>query len=159
MNICVTGSAGFIAGYLVRELLDAGHRVVGIDNFSKYGETSHSYEGEPRYRFVHGDAKDVLLLKSLLDDCDILVAAAARIGGISYFHQYAYDLLAENERITAAAFDAALWAHRERRLARIVVLSSSMVFESATIFPTPEGAQLTSPPPESTYGFQKLACE
>ena len=41
-------------------------------------------------------------------------AAAARIGGISYFHEYAYDLLAENERITAASFDTALWAHRER---------------------------------------------
>src|SRR5215471_6778209 len=159
MNICVTDSAGFIASYLVRELLDADHRVVGIDNFSKYGETSHSYDDEPRHRFVQGDAKDVVQLKNLLNDCDILVAAAARIGGISYFHQYAYDLLAENERITAAAFDAALWARRERQLARIVVLSSSMVFESASVFPTPEGAELTSPPPQSTYGFQKLATE
>jgi nucleoside-diphosphate-sugar epimerase len=34
-----------------------------------------------------------------------------------------------------------------------------MVYESATEFPTPEGAQLTSPPPISTYGFQKLASE
>lgn len=159
MKICVTGSAGFIAGYLVQDLTRAGHQVVGIDNFSKYGETSRSFDRDPRYHFVRGDAKNVELLKSLLDDCDIMVAAAARIGGISYFHQYAYDLLAENERITAAAFDAALWAHRERRLARIVVLSSSMVFESAIVFPTPEGAQLTSPPPKSTYGFQKLACE
>ena len=159
MKICVTGSAGFIAGYLVQDLTRAGHQVVGIDNFSKYGETSRSFNRDPRYHFVRGDAKNVELLKSLLDDCDIMVAAAARIGGISYFHQYAYDLLAENERITAAAFDAALWAHRERRLARIVVLSSSMVFESAIVFPTPEGAQLTSPPPKSTYGFQKLACE
>ncbi|MBV8195446.1 MAG: NAD-dependent epimerase/dehydratase family protein, partial [Candidatus Dormibacteraeota bacterium] len=42
---------------------------------------------------------------------------------------------------------------------RITVMSSSMVFESADVFPTPEGAQLTSPPPKSTYGFQKLAAE
>jgi nucleoside-diphosphate-sugar epimerase len=34
-----------------------------------------------------------------------------------------------------------------------------MVYESAAVFPTPEGAQLTSPPPASTYGFQKLASE
>ena len=34
-----------------------------------------------------------------------------------------------------------------------------MVFESTTQIPTPEGAELTSPPPLSTYGFQKLACE
>ena len=87
------------------------------------------------------------------------MAGAAKIGGISYFHEYAYDLIAENERITAAAFDAAIWARREARLQKILVMSSSMVFESATVFPTPEGAQITSPPPHSTYGFQKLACE
>jgi nucleoside-diphosphate-sugar epimerase len=34
-----------------------------------------------------------------------------------------------------------------------------MVFENASTFPTPEGAQLTSPPPSSTYGFQKLSSE
>jgi nucleoside-diphosphate-sugar epimerase len=34
-----------------------------------------------------------------------------------------------------------------------------MVYESATVFPTPEGAERTSPPPISTYGFQKLASE
>src|SRR2546423_5989149 len=81
------------------------------------------------------------------------------IGGISYFHEFAYDLLAENERICAATFDAALSAFRLGRLRKITVLSSSMVFESTSVFPTPEGAQLTSPPPRSTYGFQKLATE
>jgi len=159
MKVCVTGSAGFIMGYLVEDLLRAGHEVVGIDNFSKYGEITRSYDANPRYRFVRGDAKDIDLLKGLLGDCDLMVAAAAKIGGISYFHEYAYDLIAENERLTAAAFDAAIWAKREARLQRIVVMSSSMVFESATVFPTPEGAQITSPPPHSTYGFQKLACE
>ena len=81
------------------------------------------------------------------------------IGGISYFHEFAYDLLAENERISAATFDAAVSAFRNGRLQKITVLSSSMVFESASVFPTPEGAQMTSPPPRSTYGFQKLATE
>jgi UDP-glucose 4-epimerase len=33
------------------------------------------------------------------------------------------------------------------------------VYESAEIFPSPEGAELNSPPPRSTYGFQKLATE
>ena len=81
------------------------------------------------------------------------------IGGISYFHEFAYDLIAENERILASTFDAAIAAHKAGRIERIVVVSSSMVYESATVFPTPEGAQLTSPPPVSTYGFQKLAAE
>ena len=159
MKILVTGSAGFICGYLVEELLAAGHEVVGLDNFSKYGRVAKSYDDHPRYRFVEGDAKDVALLTDLAADTDQVVAAAAMIGGISYFHEFAFDLLAENERILAATFEAAIAAHKAGHLARIVVLSSSMVFESTTHFPTPEGAERTSPPPISTYGFQKLASE
>ena len=159
MKILVTGSAGFIAGYLVEELLERGHTVVGVDNFSKYGKTQKSYDGHARYLFTEGDAKDTALLKKLIDDCDQVVALAAMIGGISLFHEYAYDLLAENERIIASTFDAAVWAFQKRRLQKINVLSSSMVFESAERFPTEEGEQLRCPPPLSTYGFQKLACE
>jgi len=159
VKVLVTGAAGFIGGYLVPELLQAGHQVVGIDNFSKYGPVARSYDHHPNYRLVQGDAKDVRLLAELAADCDQMVAGAAMIGGISYFHEFAYDLLAENERILAAAFDAAIQANRDAQLRKINVLSSSMVFESATVFPTPEGAQLSSPPPVSTYGFQKLASE
>jgi UDP-glucose 4-epimerase len=159
MKILVTGAAGFICGYLIQELLDQGHEVTGLDNFSKYGPAEKSYTTNSRYTFVEGDAKNVGLLKELVSDCDHFVAAAAMIGGISYFHEFAYDLLAENERITAASFDAAIWAHRERKLRKITVLSSSMVFESTNEFPTPEGAERRCPPPRSTYGFQKLATE
>ena len=159
MKILVTGSAGFINGYVVEELLNSGHEVVGIDNYSKYGPVEKSYDKHPGYRLVVGDAKDVGLMKELASDCDQIVAAAAMIGGISYFHTEAYELLAENERITASTFDAAIWAFKNKRLKKINVLSSSMVFEGATEFPTPEGAERRSSPPLSTYGFQKLATE
>ncbi|HEY6569355.1 MAG TPA: NAD-dependent epimerase/dehydratase family protein [Candidatus Limnocylindrales bacterium] len=159
MRVLVTGAAGFICGYLVEELLAAGHEVVGLDNFSKYGRVSKSYDGNPRYRLVEGDAKDAALVTELAADVDQVVAAAAMIGGISYFHEFAFDLLAENERILASTFEAAIAAHKAGRLRRIIVLSSSMVFESTTVFPTPEGAERSSPPPISTYGFQKLASE
>jgi UDP-glucose 4-epimerase len=159
VRILVTGAAGFINGYLVPELLEAGHEVIGLDNFTKYGRLAKSYDDHPRYRFVEGDAKDVRLMRELAGACDQVVAAAAMIGGISYFHEFAYDLLAENERILASTFDAAIAAHRDGHLERIIVVSSSMVYESSTVFPTPEGAERTSPPPVSTYGFQKLASE
>jgi UDP-glucose 4-epimerase len=133
--------------------------VVGVDNFSKYGPVRRGHDDDPRYRLVEGDAKDAKLLTELALDCDHVVAGAAMIGGISYFHEFGYDLLAENERICAATFDAAIAARRSGRLERITVISSSMVFESAEVFPTPEGAERTSPPPRSTYGFQKLAVE
>ncbi|QEH36651.1 dTDP-4-oxo-6-deoxy-D-allose reductase [Aquisphaera giovannonii] len=159
MKVLVTGSAGFIGGYLVEELLSHGHSVVGVDNFSKYGDVEQASLENPNYTLVRGDAKDVGLMKELLSDCDHLVAGAAMIGGISYFHTFAYDLLAENERITASTFDAAIWAHAHRKLKKITVISSSMVFENATRFPSREGDRRACPPPASTYGFQKLAVE
>lgn len=159
MKILVTGSAGFVAGYLVDELIKSGHTVVGIDNYSKYGPVQKSYDAHPNYHFVEGDAKDTKLMMELIEDCDQVIAIAAMIGGITYFHTYAYDLLAENERIIASTFDAAIWAHRNKHLQKINILSSSMVYECCRDYPSKEGYELQCPPPLSTYGFQKLACE
>jgi UDP-glucose 4-epimerase len=158
-RILVTGAAGFIGGYVVEEMLRAGWDVVGIDSYAKYGRVARTYDSHPRYEFHEGDVKDTKLMRRLLQGCDHLLAGAASIGGIAYFHEHAYDLLAENERIVASTFDAAIDAHKTDRLQKITVMSSSMVFESTKQIPTPEGAERTSPPPLSTYGFQKLACE
>ena len=73
--------------------------------------------------------KDVNLVKDLIQDCDQVVAAAAMIEGISLFHEYAYDLLAENDRIIASTFDAAKWALKNQKLKKINIVSSSVVFE------------------------------
>jgi len=159
MNILVTGSAGFICGYLVEELLNHGHTVFGIDNFSKYGKVEKSYDKHPNYHFVEGDVKDIKLMRELVAECDQILGAAAMIGGISYFHEFAYDLLAENERIIAATFDAAIYGKKHHHLQKINVMSSSMVFESTNRFPSREEDVRACPPPLSTYGFQKLACE
>src|ERR1035438_5475647 len=107
-QVLVSGSAGFIGGYVVEELLKHGYAVIGLDNFSKYGRVRKSYDDHPHYRLVEGDARDVALMTELLADCDHFIAGAAMIGGISYFHTYAYDLLATNERIIAASCDAAI---------------------------------------------------
>jgi nucleoside-diphosphate-sugar epimerase len=158
-KVLITGSAGFIGGYVVEELLARGYRVVGIDDYSKYGKVERSYDDNPNYEFVRADVRDADLLGELLDGCDHLIAGAALIGGISYFHTYAYDLLAANERIIAATCDAAIAAHQHGRLQKVTYLSSSMVFESATRWPSVEGDERIMPPPLSSYGFQKLAVE
>ena len=158
-KVLVSGSAGFIGGYVCEELLRRGYAVVGVDNFSKYGKVKKSYDDHPNYRLVEGDARDVELMTGLLSDCDHFIAGAAMIGGISYFHTYAYDLLAANERIIASSCDAAIKANRDGRLRKMTYLSSSMVFESATEWPSSEGQQREIPPPLSSYGFQKLAVE
>ncbi len=159
MKTLITGSSGFIGGYVVEELLRRGHEVVGVDNFSKYGRVVKSYDDNPSYRLVEGDARDVAMMTELLSDCDHFIAGAALIGGISYFHTYAYDLLATNERIIAASCDAAIEAQKSGRLSKVTYLSSSMVFESTDRWPSVEGDERKVPPPLSSYGFQKRAVE
>jgi nucleoside-diphosphate-sugar epimerase len=158
-KVLVSGSAGFIGGYLVEEFLARGYAVVGVDNFSKYGRVTKSYDDHPQYTLVEGDAQDTDLMTRLLADCDHFVAGAAMIGGISYFHTYAYDLLATNERIIAASCDAAIAARKSGRLQKVTYVSSSMVFESTDTWPSYEGQEREVPPPLSSYGFQKLAVE
>jgi UDP-glucose 4-epimerase len=159
-KVLVTGSAGFIGGYLVDELLKQEYKVVGLDNLSKYGRVSRSFDENANFQFVQGDASNVSLLEELLADCDHFIAGAALIGGISYFHQFAYDLLAQNERIIAAACDAAISTQKTGGpLKKVTYLSSSMVFESTDRWPSVEGDERKVPPPLSSYGFQKLAVE
>ena len=159
-RVLVTGSAGFIGGYLVEELLERGHEVIGIDNLSKYGGVTKSYDDHPRYHLRIADARDVDILTAELDNCDHFIAGAAMIGGITYFHTYAYDLLATNERIMAASCDAAIAARRRTgRLQKVTYISSSMVFEGTDQWPSYEGQERDVPPPLSSYGFQKLAVE
>lgn len=158
-KVLLTGSSGFIGGYIVEELLKQGHTVIGVDNYSKYGRVKKSYDDDPNYTLVVGDAQDVKLMTDLLSDCDHFIAGAALIGGISYFHTYAYDLIAQNERIIAASVDAAIAAHKNGRLKKVTYMSSSMVFESTDRWPSKEGDERLIPPPLSSYGFQKLAVE
>src|SRR5215475_12465533 len=158
-RVLVTGAAGFTGGYIVPELLARGFYVTGLDNFSKYGPVRHSYDTHERYHLVCGDAANRELVHHLLGGCDHFIAGAAMVGGIGYFHARPYDLLATNERITAAACDAAVRAHRTGRLRKVTWISSSMVYESATDWPSAEGDEREMPPPRSSYGLQKLATE
>ena len=133
VKVLVTGSHGFIGSYICQDLLDHGYEVLGIDNFSKYGHVKKPFEKHPNFSFLETDARWIDRLVHNTSDVDFIIAGAAMIGGISYFHKYAYDLLATNERILASTFDLAikLWNEPElykSKLKRIIVLSSSMVF-------------------------------
>ena len=160
MNILITGSEGFIGQYLVKEALKQGHAVTGIDNLSKYGKDStlsQSLTGlKSDYILSQADLiqEDQLIDLLELFKIDHFIMNAAVIGGIKFFHEHAYKIISENEQILKSSFDAAI---KHKRLQKITVISSSMIYESAIEFPLREDMIYEIPPPKSTYGFQKLA--
>jgi UDP-glucose 4-epimerase len=155
MKVCVTGSEGFIGSFLCSLLLEKGYEVVGIDNYSKYGHVVRPHNSHPRFRFAELDLTKSLL--PVIEGLDFIIANAAVIGGIALFHKRAYSLLADNERIMANTFDSAIQHKQKGSLRRVMVMSSSMVFENTKQYPTKESDLLEIP--SSTYGMQKLMCE
>jgi len=104
MKILVTGSAGFIAGYprpgFARPRPRGSLDWTTSPNMAKWPRATRAI---PATTFIRGDAKDTKLLTELAWPVATTSSfCAAKIGGITYFHEYAYDLIAENERITAA---------------------------------------------------------
>ena len=55
MRIVVTGAAGFIGSHLCEELLDRGHRVVGIDNFLTGSMENIAHLRDRAFDFVRHD--------------------------------------------------------------------------------------------------------
>jgi len=161
MKVLITGSQGFIGSYLCNEFLNNGYEVIGVDNYSKYGILKRSHDEHHNFTLIQANICDQIQFNDICQSVkpDFIIAGAAMIGGISYFHKYAYDLMATNERILASTFDAAINLHKDNILKRIIVLSSSMVYENTNIYPTPESEISNCPVPFSTYGFQKLASE
>ncbi len=90
-----------------------------------------------------------------MEGVDFCVHLAAKIGGIGYFHKYPATILSENNKMYSSVFEAAV----EKKIKRIIYLSSSMVFESTQKFPSQEEDITQIPPPVSSYGFSKLVGE
>ena len=149
-KVLVTGSEGFIGRYIVSELLDNNYYVIGIDNFSKYGwrETSK----HPNFEFHNHDLRDNV---PYFPPFDYLIHTAAMIGGIKMFHERPADIISQNSLIDGVVLRE---TKRMSRLKKFIALSSSMVYENCSIFPSPE-TEAGKICPSSSYGFSKLALE
>lgn len=150
VRFLVTGGAGFIGSEIVRQLLEKGYFVRVADNLSK-----ERTRVDPRAHFIKVDLADIQRTKEVFEGIDICINAAAKIGGIGYFHKYPATILSENNKIYSSTFEAAVGSG----IKRMVFISSSMVFESTDRFPSYEEDIIKIPPPVTAYGFSKLTGE
>jgi UDP-glucose 4-epimerase len=148
-RILVSGAAGMIGTAVLEELLRRGLAVRAADQRRLDPQLAADCET------VEGDLRDRDLARRATKGCDRVIHLAAIVGGIGNFHRYPYTVLEANNELTAALVGAAL----AEGCSRFTYVSSSMVFERATVFPTPESHLDDCPPPRSAYGFSKLAGE
>jgi nucleoside-diphosphate-sugar epimerase len=149
-RVLVTGGAGTIGTAVVRRLLrDADWEVRISDHrrpplWMREGCEVHT-----------GDLRDAGAARTATSGCTHVIHLAAIVGGIANFHKLPFTLTQVNNALTGAIVGAAVREDVER----LVYVSSSMVFERATEFPTTEEHLLVCPPPRSAYGFSKLSGE
>jgi UDP-glucose 4-epimerase len=148
--VLVTGGAGAIGTAVARRLVrDPVWEVRVSDQRKPPAELREAAE-------VHrGDLRDLREAREAMRGCTHVVHLAAIVGGIANFHKLPHTLLEVNNGLYNAVFRAAL----EQSVERLVYVSSSMVFERATEFPTNEEHLADCPAPRSAYGFSKLAGE
>lgn len=146
----ITGGAGFIGSEIVKQLLDKGYFVRVADDLSK-----KDVQIDKRAQFFKVDLTEKVPTRRVFEGIDICINAAAKIGGIGYFHKFPATIFSENNKIYSSTFEAAVAA----KIKRMVYISSSMVFESTTKFPSSENDLASIAPPVTAYGFSKLTGE
>jgi UDP-glucose 4-epimerase len=149
-RVLVTGGAGTIGSAVVRRLLRDPEWEVRVSDQRPAPDWMR--EGCEIHR---GDLRDLGEAREAIRGCTHVIHLAAIVGGIANFHRLPHTLTEVNN----ALYNAVVRASLDRGVERFVYVSSSMVFERATEFPTPEDHIWSCPMPRSAYGFSKLTGE
>jgi nucleoside-diphosphate-sugar epimerase len=149
-RVLVTGGAGTIGAAVVRRLLsDPAYEVRVSDQRPAPQWMREGCE-------VHtGDLRSLAAARSATAGCTRVIHLAAIVGGIANFHRLPHTLT----EVNSALYNAVVRAALDHDVERFVYVSSSMVFERAELFPTPEDHLPDCPVPRSAYGFSKLTGE
>ncbi len=153
MNYFVTGAAGFIGSNLVDKLIEAGHDVVGYDNFSTGHEVFlEKANMSPHFKLFRGDTLDLPKLTAAMQGIDFVFHLAAN-ADVRFGTEHPRRDLDQN---TIATFNV-LEAMRGSNVRQIGFSSTGSIYGEPQVFPTPENAPF--PIQTSFYGASKLACE
>src|SRR5213078_1239143 len=149
-RVLVTGGAGTIGAAVVRRLLrDPDYEVRVSDQRSAPDWMREGCE-------VHtGDLRVLEQAREATRGCTHVIHLAAIVGCIANFHRLPHTLTEVNNALYNSVVRAAL----DHDVERFVYVSSSMVFERATEFPTTEAHLVECATPRSAYGFSKLTGE
>jgi nucleoside-diphosphate-sugar epimerase len=150
--VLVTGAAGNIGRAVTRRLLADGRFELRASDQREIDPTIAESEGTEIHR---GDLRDPAEAQKAIAGCSHVIHLAAIVGGIGNFNTLPYTLSEMNSDLCNAVYRAAIGAEIDR----FVYVSSSMVYERATVFPTPEDYLPDCPTPDSAYGFSKLTGE
>jgi UDP-glucose 4-epimerase len=149
-RVLVTGGAGTIGSAVVRRLLrDPDWEVRVADHRPAPDWMREGCE------LQEGDLRELDVARAAVEGCSHVIHLAAIVGGIANFHKLPFTLTEVNNALTGAVVHASV----ERQVQRFTYVSSSMVFERASEFPTPETHLEVCPAPRSAYGFSKLGGE
>jgi UDP-glucose 4-epimerase len=154
MRFLVTGCAGFIGSHLVDRLLNEGHEVLGVDNFSTgRAEFIAPAKVNPRFKFFEVDLlnPDVIegILSAGIDRVFHLAANADVRDGLKH-PQKDFE---QNTLVTINVLEAM----RKTGVKRIIFSSTGSVYGEAPVIPTPENCPF--PVQTSLYGASKIAAE
>lgn len=107
MRVLITGGAGFIGSHLSERLINGGHSVTIIDDFSTGKESNlASLRDEKEFQLVQGSILDTKLLTSLIENVDYVFHLAAAVGVFNIVNQPLASLLT-NIRGTENVLEAA----------------------------------------------------
>ena len=149
-RVLVTGGAGTIGSAVVRRLLrDPRFEVRVADHRPAPDWMAQGCQ------VFEGDLRQLEVAQRALDGCSHVIHLAAIVGGIANFHKLPFTLTEVNNALTGTIVHAAI----DQDVERFTYVSSSMVFENATEYPTTEDHVRVCPAPWSAYGFSKLAGE
>ena len=154
MKILVTGIAGFIGSHTAERLCDAGHNVIGVDNFNDYYSLELKQLNvksllEKGVKIIKKDLRDENLTHILPTDIDYIFHFAAQpgISATSSFEDY----FTNNVIATKNLIDFALLC---KNLKLFVNIGTSSIYGLEATFPESVAVK-----PASHYGVTKLAAE
>jgi UDP-glucose 4-epimerase len=149
MNVLVTGAAGYIGSHAVKALLDAGHRVVALDNLSR----GHRAALHAEVPFCQADVRDTervgAFLREHAVECVMHFAAFTYVGESTEKPLLYYD---NNSGGTLSM----LRAVRESDCRRFVFSSTAATYGEPEAMPIRED---TPQLPINPYGVSKLFSE